>query len=137
MKSGMLAAEAAAAALAQNRARDLLADYEQAVRESWIGEELRKARNIRPAFRRGFWAGMAYAAIDAYLLRGRAPWTFSHHADHARLKKAAQAKPIDYPKPDGVLSFSKLENLAYSGVNHEADQPPHLRLTRSGDGGDD
>ena len=129
MKSGMLAAEAAAAALAQNRARDLLAGYEQAVRESWIGEELRKARNIRPAFRRGFWAGMAYAAIDAYLLRGRAPWTFSHHADHARLKKAAQAKPIDYPKPDGVLSFSKLENLAYSGVNHEADQPPHLRLT--------
>ena len=71
---------------------------------------------------------MTNAAWETYITRGRSPWTFKHHADHTQLKKASDSKPIEYPKPDGKLSFSRLDNLAHSGVNHEADQPPHLRL---------
>ena len=128
MKSGMLAAEHIAAALGRNEIGKDLSEYDKAVRDSWIGKELRLARNIRPGFSWGLYAGMTHAAFDAYLMRGRAPWTFKNHADHERLRPAAECKSIDYPKPDGRLSFSRLDNLSYSGVNHEADQPPHLRL---------
>ena len=126
MKSGMLAAEHIAAALAAQNTD--LRDYDRAVRESWAGEELRRARNIRPGFRRGFYLGMANAALDSYLFRGRAPWTYKNHPDHECLEVAAKHRPIEYPKPDGVLSFSRLDNLAFSGVNHEANQPAHLHL---------
>lgn len=126
MKSGMLAAEHIAAALSSG-GQDLQG-YDKAVRDSWAGEELRRARNIRPGFARGLYLGLANAAVDSYLLRGRAPWTYKNHDDHTRLQKAAKCKPIDYPKADGKLSFSRLDNLAYSGVNHAADQPPHLHL---------
>jgi len=98
------------------------------LRQSWVWDELYRQRNIRPAFRWGLLAGLANAAIDTYLLRGRAAWTFRNHADHAALKAASECTPIDYPKPDGITSFDKLTNLAYSGTNHEEDQPPHLRL---------
>ncbi len=128
MKSGMLAAEATAKVLADGNETADLTDYDAAVRKSWVGKELHLARNIRPGFRRGLWLGLANAAFDSYLMRGRAPWTFKHHADHKQLDEAAKHKPIDYPKADGKLSFSRLDNLAYSGVNHEADQPSHLRL---------
>ncbi len=128
MKSGMLAAQNIAAALAQNKTGEDLTGYEKALRESWAGKELRRARNIRPGFRRGLYWGLANAALDTYLLRGRAPWTYQNRADHAELKEAAKCKPVEYPKPDGKLSFSRLDNLAYSGVNHEAEQPPHLVL---------
>ncbi|MBE8157956.1 MAG: electron transfer flavoprotein-ubiquinone oxidoreductase, partial [Betaproteobacteria bacterium] len=128
MKSGILAAEHIAAALSENKTGADLAEYETALRKSWAGEELRRARNIRPGFRRGLFWGLANAAMDTYLLRGRAPWTYKNHADHAELKPAAECKKIDYPKPDGTLSFSRLDNLAHSGVNHESDQPPHLLL---------
>ena len=128
MKTGMLAAEGVFALLQKGEEGGKATDYEEAVAQSWAGEELRRARNIRPVFRYGLWAGLAYAAADSYILRGRAPWTFSHHADHKQLQKAKNAKPINYPKPDGKLSFSRLDNLAYSGVFHEANQPPHLKL---------
>ena len=132
MKSGLLAAEAIFAAWQQGRAHDELGDYETAIQDSWIGEELRRCRNIRPGFRKGFWLGMAHAALDTYLLRGKAPWTFRHHPDHEQLKPADQCRPIDYPPPDGKISFSRLDNLAYSGVNHEANQPAHLKLRDAG-----
>ena len=128
MKSGMLAAEAVAKALAAGTQQTQLDDYENSIKNSWLTDELKRARNIRPGFRWGLWAGMANAAWETYITRGRSPWTFKHHADHTQLKKASEAKPIVYPKPDGKLSFSRLDNLAHSGVNHEADQPAHLRL---------
>jgi electron-transferring-flavoprotein dehydrogenase len=106
--------------------------YTDRLRQSWVWDELYHQRNIRPAFRWGLLAGLANAAIDTYLLRGRAAWTFRNHADHAALKAASECTPIDYPKPDGITSFDKLTNLAYSGTNHEEDQPPHLRLLDEG-----
>ena len=128
MKSGMLAAEAIAAALRENQTAADLQHYETALRESWAGQELYLARNIRPGFSHGLYLGLAHAGFDTYIMRGRAPWTFKHRADHAQMQEASRHQPIDYPKPDGILSFSRLDNLAYSGVNHEANQPAHLCL---------
>ena len=99
------------------------------VNDSWIADELRRARNIRPGFRRGLWFGMAHAALDSYVFRGRAPWTLRHEPDHLKLRGKSEAKPISYPKPDGVLTFDRLTNLAHSGVFHEENQPAHLKLT--------
>ena len=131
MKSGMLAAEALFEALRAGRAGDELTSYGEAFRASWAWDELCRARNVRPAFRWGLWAGMLYTGIDQVLLRGRAPWTLhTRHGDHESLEPAAECRPIDYPKPDGVLTFDRLTNLAFSGVNHEEDQPAHLRLAR-------
>ncbi|MGI9338368.1 MAG: 4Fe-4S dicluster domain-containing protein, partial [Gammaproteobacteria bacterium] len=128
MKSGMLAAESVYAAMCSNKQAAVLDDYDAAVRASWIGEELKAARNIRPGFGKNLWLGLANAALETYVLRGKSPWTFRHHKDHERTKKAGECKPINYPPPDGKLSFSRLDNLAYSGVNHEGDQPPHLQI---------
>jgi electron-transferring-flavoprotein dehydrogenase len=128
MKSGMLAAEAAVEALAGAKP-DVLDAYPSALERSWVHEELKRARNIRPAFAKfGLWGGLAYAGLDTYLLRGRAPWTFGHHLDHGSLKEAASAPRIDYPKPDGVLTFDRLSSVFLSNTNHEEDQPSHLRL---------
>jgi electron-transferring-flavoprotein dehydrogenase len=128
MKSGMLAAEAIVEALAGTKP-DVLEAYPSALERSWVQQELRRARNIRPAFAKfGLWGGLAYAGLDTYLLRGRAPWTFGHHPDHASLKEAAAAPRIDYPRPDGVLTFDRLSSVFLSNTNHEEDQPSHLRL---------
>ncbi|HXP29875.1 MAG TPA: electron transfer flavoprotein-ubiquinone oxidoreductase [Stellaceae bacterium] len=124
MKSGMLAAEI----VARRLAGDLGADYRRALEQSWIWPELRAARNIRPGFRRGLWVGLAYAAFDTLLLRGRAPWTFRQRPDHLALKPASESEPIAYPKPDGVVSFDRLSSVFISNTNHEENQPPHLRL---------
>ncbi len=126
MKSGMLAAEAAVSAL--ENSSDELAGYEAALRDSWVAEELYGVRNIRPSFRYGLLGGLAYSALDTYLLRGRAPWTFHHHADHTQLKNAADSKKIAYPAPDGLLSFDRLSSVFISNTNHEEDQPAHLTL---------
>ncbi|HRE30843.1 MAG TPA: 4Fe-4S dicluster domain-containing protein, partial [Candidatus Berkiella sp.] len=99
------------------------------LKQSWIKEDLYPVRNIRPAFRMGLFAGLSYAAIDTYLLRGKAPWTFSHRADYTYLKPAAEYQPIIYPKPDGKISFDKMTSLARSNVFHEENQPVHLKLT--------
>ena len=128
MKSGMLAAEAAFDALATDRASDQLDSYPQAVKDSWIWNELYRVRNIRPSFRKGLWGGLAYAAIDTYLFWGRAPWTMRQHADHSSLQKASDCKEINYPKPDGKISFDKLSSVFISNTNHEENQPCHLTL---------
>jgi len=131
MKSGMLAAEAAFDALedGEGGAGRTLAGYEEAFRRSWLWGELRRARNVRPAFRWGLAAGTLHAGIDQILFRGRAPWTLRHrHADHEATKPAADCAPIDYPGPDGVLTFDRPTSVAFSATNHEEDQPAHLTL---------
>jgi electron-transferring-flavoprotein dehydrogenase len=128
MKTGMLAAESVFAALGAGRANDELADYVEAFRKSWVYDELYRARNFRPAFRGGLLWGTLYGGFDLKVLRGRAPWTLHHHADHSRLKKAAAAKAIAYPRPDGVVSFDRLSSVFLSNTNHEEDQPAHLTL---------
>ncbi len=131
MKSGMVAAEAIADALQDDTMREVTA-YAERLRQSWLWEELRRARNVRPAFRWGLLGGIAYSALDTYLLRGRAPWTFRHHADHQQLKPLTECTPIDYPKPDGVLTFDRLSSVFISNTNHGEDQPVHLRLRDPG-----
>ncbi len=128
MKSGMLAAEAAFAALGQDAPPAVLAAYPDALKKSWVWDELYRVRNIRPGFRFGLWAGLALAAVDTYLFGGRAPWTLHHHPDHTALKPAAACTPIAYPKPDGKISFDKLSSVFVSNTNHEENQPSHLRL---------
>ena len=130
MKSGMLAAEAVFDAVAGgSEGGEELAAYPEAFRASWVWRELHEARNVRPSFRWGLWGGTLYAGIDQVLLRGRAPWTLRHgHSDHERLRKAADAKPIEYPRPDGELTFDKLSSVFLSGTNHEENQPVHLTL---------
>eukprot|EP01118_Nematostelium_gracile_P016724 TRINITY_DN6995_c0_g1_i1.p1 TRINITY_DN6995_c0_g1~~TRINITY_DN6995_c0_g1_i1.p1 ORF type:complete len:580 (-),score=104.82 TRINITY_DN6995_c0_g1_i1:151-1890(-) len=135
LKSGMIAAEATFDALKDYQASPtapgiLLKDYADRLEKSWVYEELYRVRNIRPSFRFGLWPGIAYSAVDTFLLRGRAPWTFHHHHDHTQLKPAKDSKKIEYPKPDGKLTFDLLTNLARSGTNHEEDQPAHLKLRR-------
>jgi electron-transferring-flavoprotein dehydrogenase len=129
MKSGMIAAEAVAAALGGDRPAEL-PGYEDELRASWVWQELSLVRNVRPAFARfGLWGGLAYAALDTYVLRGKAPWTFHHaHPDNTTLVEASTAPRIAYPKPDGVLSFDRLSSVFISNTNHEENQPPHLTL---------
>jgi electron-transferring-flavoprotein dehydrogenase len=104
-------------------------EYEASIKDSWIYDELYKARNIRPSFAKwGMFGGLLYSAIDTVILRGKAPWTFHHHADHLQTKKKADAKQIDYPLPDGKVSFDLLSSVYLSGTYHEEDQPAHLKL---------
>ncbi|MEE8211116.1 MAG: electron transfer flavoprotein-ubiquinone oxidoreductase [Acidiferrobacterales bacterium] len=127
MKSGMVAAEATFEALQAGADGDL-ADYPTRLKNTWLWDELYRVRNIRPAFRWGLLGGLAYSGLDTYVLRGRAPWTMHHHNDHECLNKASACRPIDYPKPDGEVSFDKLSSVYLSGTNHEENQPVHLRL---------
>ena len=130
MKSGMVAAEALFEALTgEAEAPREITAYEDAMKKSWVWDELYGVRNIRPSFKWGFWAALAYSGIDTYLFRGKAPWTLKHHGkDNESLKPAASCPKIDYPKPDGVISFDRLTNVSFSGTNHEEDQPCHLTL---------
>jgi len=129
MKSGMLAAEAVAEALANGRPAEPVS-YEERFRASWLHAELHGARNVRPAFAKlGLYGGIAYSALDTYVFRGKAPWTFQHaHADHESLRPAATAPKITYPKPDGTLTFDRLSSVFISNTNHEENQPAHLQL---------
>jgi len=124
MKSGMVAAEAVFARLGGNAG----AQVRHALEQSWVWDELYRVRNIRPSFRLGLWGGLAYSAFDTFVLRGRAPWTFHHHPDHTQLIRASQAQPIEYPRPDGKISFDRLSSVFISNTNHEEDQPSHLKL---------
>ncbi len=129
MKSGMVAAEAVAAALAGEVRPAVLDSYPAALEASWVYAELKAVRNIRPAFAKwGMWGGLVNAALDTYLFRGKAPWTMTHHADHESLKKAADCEKISYPRPDGKLTFDRLSSVFLSNTNHEEDQPAHLKL---------
>jgi electron-transferring-flavoprotein dehydrogenase len=126
MKTGMVAAET----VFRQLQGDAGADYRAALEASWIWDELYRVRNIRPGFHWGLLPGLAYAALDTYLLRGRAPWTFHHTPDHLHLKKASECRPIAYPKPDGQVSFDRLSSVFISNTNHEENQPIHLQLKK-------
>jgi electron-transferring-flavoprotein dehydrogenase len=128
MKSGMVCAEALFEALAAQGRIGTLEAYPAALEKSWVYEELAAVRNIRPAFAKGLAVGLAYSALETYLLRGRAPWTFKHHPDNESLRPAAASIPIDYPKPDGKISFDRLSSVFLSNTNHEENQPAHLTL---------
>jgi electron-transferring-flavoprotein dehydrogenase len=128
MKSGMLCAEAIYAALGEETPKAVVEAYPEALRASWVWPELSAVRNVRPSFHRGLWLGIAYSALDTYVLRGKAPWTFGHHPDHAQLKPAEACPKIAYPKPDGVITFDKLSSVYISATNHEENQPIHLTL---------
>ncbi|MCE0744254.1 electron transfer flavoprotein-ubiquinone oxidoreductase [Acetobacter sicerae] len=128
MKSGMLAAEAVIDALKAERVEP--AAYTSLVRQSWLYDELKSARNVRPAFARwGSKLGALYAGFDAMVLRGKAPWTLHFkHADNETLKPASLSTPIAYPKPDNTITFDKLSSVFLSNTNHEEDQPVHLKV---------
>ena len=129
IKSGMLAAEAAHAALAAGRAHDELVAYPQAFQASWLKGELHRARNFKPWMAKGLHVGTLMFGIDQVLLRGNAPWTLRHaHADHETLVRKDAARPIAYPKPDGALTFDRLSSVFVSSTSHEEDQPSHLRI---------
>jgi electron-transferring-flavoprotein dehydrogenase len=126
MKSGMLAAEAVFDAISQDIAE--ASSYQQKLQDSWLWNELYKVRNIRPSFSKGFVAGMIYSAFDTYIFRGKAPWTFKHHADNLQLNEAKSSKKIEYPKPDNSVSFDRNSSVYLSSTNHEENQPVHLQL---------
>ncbi|MDP2326181.1 MAG: electron transfer flavoprotein-ubiquinone oxidoreductase, partial [Gammaproteobacteria bacterium] len=129
IKSGMLGAEAAFDALRAGRSSDELAAYPEAFRQSWLFQELHRARNFKPWMSKGLYTGTLMFGIDQVLLGGRAPWTLHHqHADHETLKKKTEVQPIHYPKPDGVLTFDRLSSVFISNTNHSEDQPVHLTL---------
>ncbi|MDX9859648.1 MAG: electron transfer flavoprotein-ubiquinone oxidoreductase [Rhodospirillales bacterium] len=126
MKSGMVAAETAFEALSVEAGE--LDAYPENLKKTWLWPELRKVRNIRPSFRWGMWGGLAYSALDTFVFFGRAPWTLHHHEDHKALKPARECKKIDYPKPDGKLTFDRLSSVYLANVSHEENQPCHLTL---------
>ena len=129
IKSGSLAAEAAFEALAAGRSGDELSAYPQAFRQSWLFDELHKARNFKPWMSKGLHFGGLMFGIDQLLFRGKAPWTLRHSGpDHGRLKPAADCQPIDYAKPDGVMTFDRLSSVFISNTRHEENQPCHLTL---------
>ncbi|KRB81062.1 electron transfer flavoprotein-ubiquinone oxidoreductase [Noviherbaspirillum sp. Root189] len=132
MKTGMLAAEAAFAALGQARQQDELTAYADGFKASWLHEELHKARNFKPFMARGLYTGTLMVGIDQVLFRGKAPWTLRHkHADHECLRPASEFQPIQYPKPDGKLTFDRLSSVFISNTNHAEEQPVHLTLESS------
>ena len=129
IKSGMLAAEAAFDALKANRQYDELSAYTHEFERSWLYEELNKARNFKQWFKKGRTVGTVMTGIEQLVLQGKMPWSLkSTKPDHAYLQPAAQCAPIDYPKPDGVLTFDRLSSVYLSNTNHEEDEPIHLTL---------
>ena len=129
IKTGMLAAEAAFEAVGAGRTSDLLATYPQKFRESWLHDELHRARNFKAQMSKGLWMGTLLVGIDQVLFRGKAPWTMHvTHTDHECLRPASECTPIEYPKPDGKLTFDRLSSVFISSTNHEENQPIHLTL---------
>ena len=129
IKSGMLAAGAVVEAVAADRRADELAAYPRAFEESWLHDELYRARNFKPYLDKGLKTGALLFGIDQKLFGGKAPWTLHRtQADHEKLRPAAECAPIDYPKPDGKLTFDKLSSVYLSNTNHEENQPEHLTL---------
>jgi electron-transferring-flavoprotein dehydrogenase len=128
IKSGMLAAEAAHAAIVAGRAGDELTAYPEAFRASWLYAELHRTRNFKPYMKKGLWLGSLLFGAEQKLFGGKVPWTLKNKADHLSLNLAAESKPIDYPKPDGTLSFDRLSSVFLSNTNHDENQPCHLQL---------
>lgn len=131
MKSGMLAAEAAAAAIGAGRTSDSMAEYDSALRDSWIAKELKLVQNVLPAMEKyGDDIGTVLGGIDMWMrtLKIGLPITMKLHPDNESIERADLYKPIQYPKPDGIISFDRLSSVAQSFTNHEEDQPCHLQL---------
>ncbi len=128
IKSGMIAAESIFTLLGTSEEWGLECEaYPEALKKSWVWSELKKVRNIRPGFHKGLWFGLLNAAFET-LTFGKAPWTLKNHADHSALKKANICAKIDYPKPDGILTFDRLTSVSFSATNHAENQPSHLQL---------
>ena len=142
MKSGMLAAEAAADVLenqevSEEKASDMSA-YDTALRRSWVYEDLYEVRNLRGSFhtRLGIWGGIAYSGVDSLILKGRTPWTFRNRTktlDANYTRPAWFSRPIEYPPFEPPLSTDLLTSVALTGTNHAEDQPVHLRVRKNGD----
>ena len=133
IKTGMLAAEAAFDALAAGRQGDELSAYPEAFEASWLHKELDRSRNFKQWFKKGVWVGSLMTGIEHWLLPKigleAPPWTIHRpKADHAYLKPAAECEKIEYPKPDGVITFDRLSSVFISNTNHEEHQPAHLTL---------
>lgn len=129
IKSGMLAAEATYHAITAERQHDTLTEYETRFKQSWLHEELHKARNFKPAMAKGLYLGSLLVGIDQKLFRGKAPWTMHHPVpDYKHLGLATNYSPIVYPKPDGKLTFDRLSSVFISNTNHDENQPCHLTL---------
>ena len=135
MKSGMLAAESAfaalgdPAALGNEAAPAELTEYPRAFEASWLHDELHRARNFKPWMSKGLYTGTLMVGIDQIVFGGKAPWTLRHqHGDHETLMKKSAVLPIVYPRPDGVLTFDRLSSVFVSNTNHEENQPAHLTL---------
>ncbi len=129
IKTGMLAAQAAFEAVGAGRSGDTLDAYPAAFKSSWLHDELHRARNFKPMMSKGLWMGTLLVGIDQVVFKGKAPWTLHNtHADHEMLLPASQCTPIEYPKPDGKLSFDRLSSVFISNTNHEENQPIHLTL---------
>jgi electron-transferring-flavoprotein dehydrogenase len=129
IKTGMLAAEAAFDALQTGRSHDELSAYPEAFENSWLHTELNKARNFKQWFKKGRTVGTLMTGVEQFVLRGHLPWTLRRAAaDHTYLKPAAECQPIQYPKPDGKLTFDRLSSVFISNTNHEENQPAHLTL---------
>lgn len=139
MKTGMLAAEAAADVLTKSDSSEPsdMSNYDTAVRNSWVWSDLNEVRNLRASFNTslGIWGGMAYSGLDSLFFKGRTPWTFrnkSQSLDAAHTLTASHFKPIDYPPPQPPLSTDLLTSLTLTGTNHAEDQPVHLRVRKDG-----
>ncbi len=127
--SGMMAAQAAFDALQAGRGNDTLEAYPEAFEQSWLKEELHRARNFKQWMSKGLYLGSMMVGLEQKVLGGRVPWTLHHHhSDHETFRPAAQCKPIAYPKPDGKLTFDRLSSVFLSNTNHEENQPAHLTL---------
>ena len=129
IKTGMLAAEAAFDAICAGRQHDELCAYPEAFEKSWLHTELNKARNFKAWFKKGLTVATLMNGVEQFALKGHIPWTLRRDKpDHLYLKPAAECKPIDYPKPDGKLTFDRLSSVFISNTNHEEQQPAHLTL---------
>ena len=129
IKSGMMAADAAFDALVAERSADELPAYPAAFEASWLHTELNKARNFKQWFKKGRTVGTLMTGIEQFVLKGNIPWTIHRtKPDHACLQPADQCPKIEYPKPDGVLTFDRLSSVFISNTNHEENQPIHLTL---------
>ena len=129
MKSGMLAGQAVFESLIKPYMTGKIKKYLTLFKKSWAYSELYNVRNIRPSFAKwGLWGGLIYSAIDTYLLRGKAPWTFKHQEDHKSLQLTINTKKIIYSKPDNKITFNKLSSIFLSNIYHKENQPIHLLL---------
>ena len=127
MESAIVAAETVFASFPMEMGKEL-SHYQKHIELTPMYDELYRARNIRPAFQKGLRWGLVYAALDTYIFKGKAPWTFDHVSDYSQLKPAKHFSEIAYPKPDGKITFDKLSSVYLANIQYREDQPCHLIL---------